>query len=66
MLEYKLQEDGREVAVRSYEEDLTWPEVVQQIVVFLHACGYVFEEGDVEETAASLKQEIQEAEHERS
>jgi len=62
MLTFELNEYDRSVKVSTGREDMSWEEVVEDVVVFLHACGYVFERDEVVGHMEELKEEIQEAE----
>jgi len=62
MLTFELNEYDRSVKVSTGREDLTWEQVVEDVVMFLHACGYVFERDEVVGHMEELKEEIQEAE----
>ncbi len=62
MLTLKLEEAGRTVEVTCADEDRAWDVVVEDVVVFLHACGYVFDPEDVVATMEEKKEELQTAE----
>ncbi len=62
MLTFELNEDDRSVKVSTEREDMSWEEVVENVIIFLHACGYVFERDEVVGHMEELKEEVQEAE----
>jgi hypothetical protein len=62
MLKFESDDGVTKVCVTVQEQDSSWDAVLRDIVVFLHACGYVFIEADVLEEANALKSELQEAE----
>jgi hypothetical protein len=62
MLKLESDDGVTKVCVEVQEQDSSWDTVLRDVVVFLHACGYVFVEEDVLEEAHALKSELQEAE----